>query len=65
MPIRPPPAVPVIAMSAAVSQDPKSPYFIEVDDFVAKPLDLDELLAKLAPWRARSNAEARTRGARP
>jgi CheY-like chemotaxis protein len=44
--------IPVIAMSAAVSSDPRSPYFIEVDDFIAKPLELSELLIKLAPWRA-------------
>ena len=46
--------IPVIAMSAAVSRDPKSPYYIEVEDFIAKPLELDELLSKLAPWSARS-----------
>ena len=41
-------AIPVIAMSAAVSKDPRSPYYIEVDDFIAKPVDLDELLRKIA-----------------
>jgi CheY-like chemotaxis protein len=40
--------IPVIAMSAAVSRDPRSPYFIEVRDFIPKPLELDELLGKLA-----------------
>jgi two-component system chemotaxis response regulator CheY len=40
--------IPVIAMSAAVSKDPKSPYYIDVDDFIAKPVELDELLAKIA-----------------
>ena len=39
--------IPVIAMSAAVSKDPSSPYYIEVDDFIAKPIDLDDLLSKL------------------
>jgi CheY-like chemotaxis protein len=48
-------AIPVIAMSAAVSRDPGSPYFIEVQDFIAKPLDLEELLGKLANLTARSN----------
>jgi CheY-like chemotaxis protein len=43
--------IPVIAMSAAVSRDPGSPYFIDVDDFIAKPLELDELLSKLAARR--------------
>jgi two-component system, chemotaxis family, chemotaxis protein CheY len=41
-------AVPVIALSAAVSADPGSPYFIEVDDSLAKPLELADLLAKIA-----------------
>ncbi len=41
-------AIPIIAMSAAVSSDPRSPYFIEVQDFIPKPLELDELLAKLS-----------------
>ena len=41
-------SIPVIAMSAAVSKDPRSPYYIDVDDFIAKPVELDELLAKIA-----------------
>ena len=44
--------IPVIVMSAAVSRDPGSPYFIDVDDFIAKPLELDELLSKLAPLQS-------------
>jgi CheY-like chemotaxis protein len=39
--------IPVIAMSAAVSKDPHSPYYVEVDDFVAKPLELEDLLVKI------------------
>jgi CheY-like chemotaxis protein len=39
--------IPVIVMSAAVSKDPASPYYIQVDDFLPKPVELDELLAKL------------------
>ena len=54
-------AVPVIAMSAAVSKDPSSPYFIEVDDFVAKPLELDDLLAKITAVLSRSSTSARQR----
>jgi CheY-like chemotaxis protein len=46
--------IPVIVMSAAVSRDPRSPYYIQVDDFIAKPLELDELLAKLEPWRGQA-----------
>jgi CheY-like chemotaxis protein len=40
--------IPVIAMSAAVSKDPGSPYYLDVDDFVPKPLELDDLLVKIA-----------------
>jgi CheY-like chemotaxis protein len=39
--------IPIIAMSAAVSKDPRSPYYLDVDDFVVKPVELDELFAKL------------------
>ena len=53
-------SIPVIAMSAAVSKDPSSPYYIEVDDFLAKPIEFADLLNKLknlasreAPARAR------------
>lgn len=41
-------SIPVIVMSAAVSKDPASPYFIQVDDFLPKPLELGELLDKLS-----------------
>jgi CheY-like chemotaxis protein len=40
-------AIPIIAMSAAVSKDPWSPYYLDVNDFVAKPIELDDLFAKL------------------
>ena len=50
--------IPIIAMSAAVSKDPWSPYYLDVDDFVAKPVELDDLLAKLAAVTDR-NVEAR------
>ena len=43
-------------MSAAVSRDPASPYFIEVDDHIAKPIDLDELLGKLTAFTAPASA---------
>jgi CheY-like chemotaxis protein len=55
--------IPVIVMSAAVSSDPRSPYFIQVDDFIAKPLELDELLAKLESWRG--HARERQPAGRP
>lgn len=40
-------AIPVIAMSAAVSKDPWSPYYLDVEDFVAKPIALEDLIVKL------------------
>jgi CheY-like chemotaxis protein len=39
--------IPVVVMSGAVSRDPRSPYYIDVDDFVTKPINLDDLLMKL------------------
>jgi CheY-like chemotaxis protein len=39
--------LPVVVMSGAVSRDPRSPYYIDVDDFVTKPINLDDLLTKL------------------
>jgi CheY-like chemotaxis protein len=45
--------IPVIAMSGAVSRDPRSPYFIEVEDFLAKPVEFADLLHKLRAMAAR------------
>jgi CheY-like chemotaxis protein len=45
--------IPVIAMSGAVSRDPRSPYFIEVEDFLAKPVQFEDLLHKLRAMVAR------------
>jgi CheY-like chemotaxis protein len=45
--------IPVIAMSGAVSRDPRSPYYIEVEDFLAKPVQFDDLLHKLRAMVAR------------
>lgn len=53
--------IPIIAMSAAVSKDPWSPYYLDVDDFVAKPVEIDDLLAKLAAVTDR-NVESRQAG---
>jgi len=39
--------VPIVAMSAAASKDPSSPYYIDVDDFIAKPIQPDVLLNKI------------------
>ena len=48
--------IPVVAMSAAVSKDPNSPYYINVDDFIAKPVDLDALLSKIDRLTAQERA---------
>jgi CheY-like chemotaxis protein len=53
--------IPIIAMSAAVSRDPWSPYYLDVDDFVAKPIDLDDLIAKLHSYGQRSTEARRAR----
>jgi CheY-like chemotaxis protein len=50
--------IPVIAMSAAVSKDPNSPYYIEVDDFLAKPVAFDDLVDKLERLTARPSPAA-------
>lgn len=39
--------IPIVVTSGAASRDPSSPYFIDVDDFITKPFDLDELLFKI------------------
>jgi len=39
--------IPIVVTSGAVSRDPSSPYYIDVDDFVTKPFNLDELLLKI------------------
>ena len=39
--------IPIVVTSGAVSRDPSSPYYIDVDDFITKPFDLDELLMKI------------------
>ncbi|MEO8215199.1 MAG: hypothetical protein ABI560_18515, partial [Myxococcales bacterium] len=53
--------IPIIAMSAAVSKDPWSPYYLEVDDFVAKPVELDDLVGKLAAFTDKNAEERRAR----
>jgi CheY-like chemotaxis protein len=50
--------IPVIAVSAAVTKDPLSPHYADVSAIVAKPLDFDELIAKLH----RYDGERRARG---
>jgi CheY-like chemotaxis protein len=50
--------IPVVVMSGAVSRDPRSPYYIDVDDFVAKPINLDDLLMKLRRLHGDPHREA-------
>jgi len=37
--------IPVVALSAAAKKDPTSPYFLDVEDVVVKPVMMDELLS--------------------
>jgi CheY-like chemotaxis protein len=39
--------IPIVAMSGAASRDPQSPYFIDVEAFVSKPVHMDALLDTL------------------
>jgi CheY-like chemotaxis protein len=50
--------IPVVVMSGAVSRDPRSPYYIDVDDFVTKPINLDDLLMKLRRLHGDARREA-------
>lgn len=36
--------IPVVALSAAAKKDPASPYYLNVDDIIVKPVVNDELL---------------------
>jgi two-component system chemotaxis response regulator CheY len=38
-------SIPVIALSAAAKKDPSSPYYIDVQDVIAKPVELEQLLS--------------------
>jgi CheY-like chemotaxis protein len=40
-------ALPVIVLSAAAKKDPASPYYLEVDEVVPKPIEIDELLSAI------------------
>jgi CheY-like chemotaxis protein len=39
--------VPVIVLSAAAKKDPASPYYLDVDEIVTKPIEMDELLGAI------------------
>jgi CheY-like chemotaxis protein len=49
--------VPVIVLSAAAKKDPSSPYFLDVEEIVSKPIEMDELLGaiqRLVPPRGQT-----------
>ena len=39
--------VPVIVLSAAAKKDPSSPYFLDVEEIVSKPIEMDELVGAI------------------
>ena len=41
--------IPVVAVSAAAELDPASPYYINVDGVITKPVNVDELMSIV--WR--------------
>jgi CheY-like chemotaxis protein len=47
-------ALPVIVLSAAASKDPESPYYLEVDEVIAKPIEIQELLSAIERLVGRS-----------
>jgi two-component system chemotaxis response regulator CheY len=50
-------AIPVVALSAAAKKDPGSPYYIDVQDIIAKPVELEQLLTvvrRVLPAAART-----------
>jgi CheY-like chemotaxis protein len=50
-------ALPVIVLSAAASKDPASPYYLAVDEVVAKPIDIDGLLSAIERVLGRASRE--------
>ena len=51
-------ALPIIVLSAAAKKDPSSPYYLEVDEVIAKPIELDELLSAIGRLLGRSAGRA-------
>ena len=39
--------VPVIVLSAAAKKDPASPYYLDVEEIVSKPIEMEELLGAI------------------
>jgi CheY-like chemotaxis protein len=55
-------AIPVVALTATATMDRESLHLIDVDDWVAKPSDVDQILAAVRPFFARSDAGGWTGG---
>jgi CheY-like chemotaxis protein len=51
-------SLPVIAISAAAKKDPTSPYYLDVDDVVPKPIEIEELLLSLDRLIGRSRVQS-------
>jgi CheY-like chemotaxis protein len=47
-------ALPVIVLSAAAKKDPASPYYLDVDEVVIKPIEIEELLLVIERLLGRS-----------
>jgi CheY-like chemotaxis protein len=39
--------LPIIVLSAAAKKDPASPYYLDVEEIVSKPIEMDELLGAI------------------
>jgi CheY-like chemotaxis protein len=50
-------AVPVIVLSAAASKDPASPYYLAVEEVMAKPIEIEALLSAIERLLARSSRQ--------
>jgi CheY-like chemotaxis protein len=51
-------AVPVIVLSAAAKTDPASPYYLDVDEVVTKPIETEALLAAIERLLGRTQRRA-------
>ena len=51
-------ALPVLVLSAAANKDPASPYYLAVDEVVAEPIEIDELLSAIGRLLGRSAGRA-------
>jgi CheY-like chemotaxis protein len=52
-------ALPVIVLSAAAKTDPASPYYLDVDEVVTKPIEIEELLSAIERLLGRPRARTR------